>query len=368
MRKYFSAIILITLLIFGCNSTIIKDNSDTSTPTPETPLSKTLTPTITISQPYGLLPSIADIVEKVRSSVVYISVEYIDTSFFWRTKSTKTGSGVILGPDGYILTNNHVISEADKIEVVIPDNENIYTAELISADPTSDLAVIKIDDHDLSFATFGDTSQLRVGDWVIALGNALGLEGGPSVTLGIVSNLERSFPQDEIGGSASFYDVIQTDADINQGNSGGPLVDLQGNVVGINTFVISSSVETAGFAISANTAQRVYEDLIEHGHVIRPYLGIWMQTVTPALASEKELYVKRGVLVAGIAEGSPADKVDIQVNDVIVTFDGEQVDEAYELTELLWQHNIGDTIELSFWRGIDKRTISIVLGDRPGES
>lgn len=356
-------VILLLLLLCGCNNL----SSTESTPTPTPHISPTAT--ATLAPPVsGPLPSIADIVEKVRPAVVYISVEYIDTSFFFRTRTTKTGSGAILSSDGYILTNNHVIESAEKIEVVIPDDENTYGAELIGADPLSDLAVIKIDSQDLPTAEFGDPSRLRVGDWVIALGNALGLEGGPSVTLGIVSNLERSFPQGEMGGSAAFYDVIQTDADINQGNSGGPLVDLEGRVVGINTFVISSSVETAGFAVSTNTAERVYYDLIEHGHVIRPYLGVWLRTVTPALASELGLHKDRGVLVAYIAETGPASEADIEVNDVIVAFENKQVDEAYEITELLWQHGTGDTVKLTLWRGNDKRDVFITLGDRPEDS
>jgi len=362
---FFSISLVLFLLLTGCNSANTAENLLTPTPTSN----QSATPSPTTPPPvYGILPSIADIVEKVRPAVVYISVEYIEQTFFFRTESTKTGSGVILSPDGYILTNNHVIESAEQIEVVIPDDENTYTAEIIGADPISDLAVIKIEGDDFSHAQFGDPSRLRVGDWVIALGNALGLEGGPSVTLGIISNLERSFPQGEIGGSSAFYDVIQTDADINQGNSGGPLVDLDGNVVGINTFVISSSVETAGFAISTNTAKRIYSDLVEFGRVHRAYLGVWLRTVTPALASELELSRNRGVLVALISETGPAAEADIEVNDVIVEFNGEEVDEAYELTELLWQYDPGDTVTLTIWRGNDKRTVSITLGDRPEES
>ncbi len=356
-------LVILAMVLCGCNNS----STTESTPTPTTPLSPTPTAT-TVTPLSGPLPSIADVVEQVRPAVVYISVEYIVTSFFgYRSISTKTGSGAILSTDGYILTNNHVIEKAKNIEVVIPDDDNTYSAELVGADPLSDLAVIKIDCQNLPTAEFGDPSRLRVGDWVIALGNALGLEGGPSVTLGIVSNLERSFPQGEMGGSAAFYDVIQTDADINQGNSGGPLVDLEGKVVGINTFVISSSVETAGFAVSTNTVQRVYYDLIEHGRVIRPYLGVWLRTVTPALASELGLHKDRGVLVAYIAETGPASEADIEVNDVIVAFEDEQVDEAYEITELLWQHGTGNTVKLTLWRGNDKRDVLITLGNRPDD-
>ena len=191
------------------------------------------------------------------------------TSFFFQTAATKSGSGVVLSPDGYILTNNHVIDGYTKIEVSLPNDEQTYQASVVGADPTSDLAVIKIDGHNLATAQFGDPSGLRDGDWVIALGNALGLvEGGPTVTLGIVSGLGRSYT---IGQSA-YYDIIQTDAAINPGNSGGPLVNLEGQVVGIDTFIISSA-ENIGFAVSTNTASRIYDDLVKYGHVTRPYLG-----------------------------------------------------------------------------------------------
>jgi S1-C subfamily serine protease len=297
--------------------------------------------------------------------VVYISVDYIYTSFFSRTLLTKTGSGVILSPDGYILTNNHVVEDARAVKVVFPDDAETHDAEIVGTDPLSDLAVIKVEGDDYPAAEFGVPSNLRVGDWVVALGNALGLEGGPTVTVGIVSNLERSFPIGEIGGESAFYDVIQTDADINRGNSGGPLVDLNGGVVGINTFVLTSEVETAGFAVNTSTAQRVYEDLVEHGRVTRPYLGVNLRTVTPALATELDLARNSGVLVWYVQDGGPADDSGLQTDDVIVRFEGQEVNEAYLLTKLLWQYEVGDTVKVDFWRGSDEREAWIALGERP---
>ena len=350
--KIFILVTLLSLLASGCNTT-----SSNSTPT--TTPTATAQPTSTPGQ-LSSLPSIADVVAGVLPSVVYISVEYKDTSFFFQTLSTKSGSGVILSADGYILTNNHVIEDAITIEVSLPDNDQTYQAQIIGTDPLSDLGVIKIDGQNSPTAGFGDPSGLRVGDWVIALGNPLGLEGGPSVTLGIVSNLERTFTID----SSAYYDVIQTDAAINPGNSGGPLIDLGGKVVGINTFIISSA-ENIGFAVGANTARRVYEDLIEYGRVIRPYLGVTLRDVTPTVASQLGLAKDKGALVWYVAADSPAAKAGLKVNDVITQFQGQKVNDASHLIKYMWEYQVGDTVEITFWRGNIEQEVTINLTERP---
>jgi serine protease Do len=349
-------VILLIVLVSACTTTAPLSNTTTPSATP------TAQPTATISgTPLSALPSVADVVARVMPAVAYVSVDYTDTSFFFQTAATKSGSGVVLSPDGYILTNNHVIDGYTKIEVSLPNDDKTYQAKLVGADPTSDLAVIKIDGQDFPTAQFGDPSRLRDGDWVIALGNALGLvEGGPTVTLGIVSGLGRSFT---IGQSA-YYDVIQTDAAINPGNSGGPLVDLNGNVVGIDTFIISSA-ENIGFAVSTNTASRVYNDLVKYGHVTRPYLGLSMKDLTPALASQLGLSIDKGVLVAYAASDSPAAKAGIKANDVITSFQGQNMTEASQLIKLLWQYNVGDTVNITFWRGNSQQVLSVTLGQSP---
>ena len=349
-------VILLIALVSACTTTATLTN----TPTPTT--TSTAHPTTTPGgTPLSALPSVADVVAKVMPAVAYVSVDYTDTSFFFQTAATKSGSGVVLSPDGYILTNNHVIDGYTKIEVSLPNDEQTYQASLVGADPTSDLAVIKIDGHNLTTAQFGDPSGLRDGDWVIALGNALGLvEGGPTVTLGIVSGLGRSYT---IGQSA-YYDIIQTDAAINPGNSGGPLVNLEGQVVGIDTFILSSA-ENIGFAVSTNTASRIYDDLVKYGHVIRPYLGLSMQDLTPALASQLGLSIDKGVLVAYAAADSPAAKAGIKANDVITSFQGQNVTEASQLIKLLWQYNVGDTVNIAFWRGNSQQVVSVTLGQSP---
>ena len=296
--------------------------------------------------------------------MVYISVEYIEFSFFTQYLRTKSGSGVLLSSDGYILTNNHVVEDARNIEVLLPDDDHTYQAELIGTDLLSDLAVIKIDGQDFPTVNFADTSKLRVGDWVIALGSPLagilGVEGGPSVTIGIVSNLERSFTLEE----STYYDIIQTDAAINPGNSGGPLVDLEGKVVGINTFIIYTA-ENIGFAINTNTAQRVYDDLVQYGRVTRPYLGVTLQTVTPALATELGLSRNRGVLVRSVVPDSPAAEERIDVGDVITHFQGQEVREASHLIKLLWEYDVGDRVGITFWRGEEQHEGWVTLAERP---
>lgn len=348
--------VLLLLAMTGC----AQNPASTVTPTPtvSTPAPQA-TPT-PISSPLSALPSIADVVAKVRPAVVYISVEYLDNSFFFQTLNTKTGSGVILSPNGYILTNNHVVSDARKIEVVLPDSDPTYEAKIVGTDPISDLAVIKINGNNFPAAEFGDPARLRIGDWVIALGNALGLEGGPTVTLGIVSNLGRSFNINE----SSYYDVIQTDAAINPGNSGGPLIDLAGKVVGINTFIISEA-ENIGFAVSSHTASRVYEDLVEHGRVVRPYLGVTLRTLTPDIASGLGLSINKGVLAAYVAADSPAAKAGIKVNDVITHFQDQQVAEASQLIKMLWEYKVGDNVKLTFRRGSSVQEVWATLTERP---
>jgi serine protease Do len=357
--KILIPVILLIMLVSACTTTATLGNTTTPSPTPTTQ-----TVTTPSGTPLSALPSVADVVAKVMPAVAYVSVEYTDTSFFFQTTATKSGSGVVLTPDGYILTNNHVIDGYTSIEVSLPNNDTTYQAKLVGADPTSDLAVIKIDAHNLATAQFGDPSVLRDGDWVIALGNALGLvQGGPTVTLGIVSGLGRTFPPSAQNQSA-YYDVIQTDAAINPGNSGGPLVNLEGQVVGIDTF-IASGAENIGFAIGANTASSVYNDLVKYGHVTRPYLGLSMEDLTPTLASQLGISIQKGVLVAYAAPNGPAAKAGVKANDVITSFQGQNVTEASQLIKLLWEYNVGDTVQLTIWRGNSQQTVSVTLGQSP---
>jgi serine protease Do len=378
-------LVLLTLCLVICTAACSDSDEDTTsspsngvvvneslTPSKSTPTSSPIE-TMPISSPASssaaisaidLSTAIADIVEKVQPAVVFISAEVETESFFFNSSSTQTtsGSGVIIRSDGYILTNNHVVEGAVTLEVTLPGFADIYEAEIIGTDPLTDLAVIKIDGDDFPTVQFGNASALRPGNLVIALGYPLALEHGTTITLGVVSNTERSFTLDE----ATFYDVIQTDAAINPGNSGGPLIDLNGNIVGINS-VLAGMAQSIGFAVSSNTAEPVYEALIGDGHrVIRPWLGVHLQDVTPALAADADLPRQSGVAIARVEEGSPADQVGLQVRDVITEFEGMEVTEATQLIKELWQYKVGDQVNITYWHGDKEKEVEIILSvERP---
>lgn len=374
MRKLALFLIILALLIAvlaaGC-----EEKGKESTPTPTVTATETLspqgtatnsipTPTATpAATPTPRVPlSAPDIVTRVEPSVVTILTEWTEMSFFGqRVKSTAAGTGVIFEAGGYILTNNHVVEQAETITVVLDDNEQ-YTASLVGRDPLTDLAVIKIDPKtSLTPATFGDSDILRKGDYLLAIGNSLNLPGGPTVTDGIVSNLGRSIESES---GVVLNDLIQTDAAINPGNSGGPLVNVYGEVVGINT-AIASQAENIGFAISSATAIPIRDSLVAHGRVIYPFMGVGLDDLTPAKANELKLSVSAGVLIIKVSEGYPAQQAGLQVNDVIIAFDGKPMTSTNQLTKLLRQHNVGDTVKVTFVRGSDTQTVNITLAERP---
>lgn len=313
------------------------------------------------SDPMILSLAISDVVQSVQPAVVFISAE-VETQDFYgrRTIQLGAGSGVIITKDGYILTNNHVVEGATKLEVTLPDVPSPLEARLIGTDPMTDLAVIKIEGGDFPTAEFGDASQLRPGNLVIAIGNPLGLEGGPTTTLGVVSNTERSMVVDDI----TYYDLIQTDAAINPGNSGGPLLNMAGKVIGINT--LAGGAENIGFAISVNTAKPVYDALIAPLHkVIRPWLGVGFRTVTPDFAAQAGYQRTTGVAILSVQEGSPADQAGLMVDDIIISFQGEEVIVDTKLVKMLWSHKVGEEVELKLLRGGEEKTVIIRLGERP---
>jgi serine protease Do len=255
-----------------------------------------------------------------------------------------------------------VVQGASRLEVALPDVAGTFEAEIVGTDPLTDLAVIKVEGQGFPRALFGNASELRPGNLVVALGNALGLEGGPTVTLGIVSNTERSFTL----GTSTFYDIIQTDAAINPGNSGGPLINLKGEVIGINA-VLRGEAQNIGFAISASTVQSVYKALVAPPHrVIRPWLGVVFQTVIPDIAAEADLPRKAGVLVVFIQPDSPAGEAGLAQGDVVTFFAGERVTEATQLIKTLWRHQIGDEVRITYWRGQEEKEVTIRLSaERP---
>lgn len=279
------------------------------------------------------------------------------------------GSGVIVSPKGYIVTNNHVIAHASDIEVMLSDKRN-FKAKVIGADKPTDLAVIKIDANNLPVASWGDSASLHVGDIVMAFGNPFGQNF--SVTRGAVSALGRS----GIEGRENLENFIQTDAAINPGNSGGPLVNVKGQVVGINTAILSGnsgpggegSFLGIGFAIPSNTVKHVMEDLIKTGKVSRGYLGVYVGPLTPGLAKEFDVPDTSGALVNTVEPGGPSAKAGLKNGDVIRTYNGQTVSDAGTLTAMVTQTDPGTTVTLGILRDGKPMKIKVTLGERPANA
>lgn len=312
---------------------------------------------------------------KVLPSIVGITVEYTVSSPYYyyyglggSSSSVATGSGVIISKDGYILTNNHVVnttsnssyyqvSQASKLTVKLYNDETIYEAKLIGTDEKTDLAVIKIEKDDLPAATLGTSSNLKVGEFAMAIGNPLGMES--TVTAGIISAVNRTITSEN-----TKYTVIQTDAAINSGNSGGALVNAQGEVIGINTLKLSGSgIEGIGFAIPIDSTKEIYEQLITVGKVKRPYLGISGRDINEETAKKYSLV--EGVYVVSIEEFSSAEKAGIKTYDIITEIDGKAIKTMDELNEIKNTHNIGDTVKLKIYRDSNYIELEVVLGEQP---
>ncbi len=304
-----------------------------------------------------------ELVAKVAPAVVSIVTESVSYNWFWQpVPQTGAGSGVIISPDGYVVTNHHVVSGANKVMVTLNDGRT-FEASIVGTDAQTDLAVLKIDAGDLSYLHFLKSSlgQLSVLDPVVAVGNALGLSGGPTWTLGVVSNLGRSIQLDT---GVVLNGIIQTDAAINAGNSGGPLVNMAGQVVGINV-AIASNAENIGFAISTDIAIPVVQSLITRGKVARPWLGVEVVTVTSVIQRYYRLSVDSGVLVVSVASGSPASKAGLRAGDVIVKVGNEDISTAAELTSAIASRQVDDQIEIVYCRGNVQHVINAVLGESP---
>lgn len=293
----------------------------------------------------------ADIVQRVTPSVVQIQVV---------TPSGRgSGTGVILDEQGRILTNQHVIASARQIGVALTD-DRVFEAELVGEDPTVDIAVLKIEAEHLTPADFGDSPKVRVGEEVIAIGHALGLSGGPTVSKGIVSALGRSLQ----GNGDTLSDLIQTDAAINPGNSGGPLVNAKGEVIGINTAKIRAG-EGIGFAIEGEVALQVAERLIEESALPPGYLGISGINITPALAQIAGLPVSRGVGIVELQPGGPADGAGIEVDDIIVQMNDFPIRDLTDLSRFLRRNRAGESVTVTLVRDQRVRRIQISLGSPP---
>lgn len=291
-----------------------------------------------------------------------IAVESVSRGLLLDITDEGAGSGIVVRPDGFIVTNFHVIQNVDDIQVNLP-NGKTYDARVVGRDRITDLAVIKIDAKDLPIATFGDSNTLKAGDWVVALGNALALKGGPTVTLGIVSARGRTIIPER---GPTLYDLIQTDAAINEGNSGGPLINLDGEVVGISTATLRRA-QGIGFAVSSSVAGPIIDSLIEHGRVVRPLIGLTGADVTPARANQLNLNVTEGIIVTLASTNGPAHNSGIRVGDVITKIDGTPTPDMARFLTLLWTYNVGDIVQVEYVSNRQTHVTSVELAERPPE-
>ena len=270
-------------------------------------------------------------------------------------KSAALGSGFIIDEKGVVVTNNHVIQDADDI-IVRVNGDQEYKAKVLGADPLMDIAVLQLDTEDkFKPVGFGDSDKARIGDWVLAIGNPFGLGG--TVTAGIISARNRSI------GLSRYEDFIQTDASINSGNSGGPLFDMEGNVIGINTAILGRNGSIGiGFSIPSNSAQQVIKQLIEFGETKRGWLGVRIQDVTKEIAEVEELDKPRGALVASVAENSPSEKAGIQAGDIILEFNGVEIKQMKELPAIVARTEVGKNVDVKIWRNKKEIIKKVLLG------
>ncbi len=270
-------------------------------------------------------------------------------------QSSALGSGFIIDEKGIVITNNHVIQGADDIIVRVDGNKE-YKAKVVGADPLSDIAVLQLEANEKFVPVkFGDSDKARIGDWVIAIGNPFGLGG--TVTSGIISARNRSI------GLSRYEDYIQTDASINSGNSGGPLFDMNGDVIGINTAILGRNGSIGiGFSIPSNSAKIVIDQLIKFGETKRGWLGVRIQDVTKEIAEVEQLDKPRGALVASVAENSPSDKAGVKPGDIILEFNGEQILEMKQLPAIVARTEVGKVVEVKIWRNKKEISKKITLG------
>ena len=334
----------------------------------------------TLSNAKDIPASFADLAERLMPSVVNISTTTTITTrsnpFLFQfppgspfedmfkdfgtpqeRKTSALGSGFIISDDGIVITNNHVIQGAEDVFVRVNGDQE-FKAKILGADPGMDLAVLKIEsDEKFVPVKFGDSDESRIGDWVIAIGNPFGLGG--TVTAGIISARNRSI------GLSRYEDFIQTDASINQGNSGGPLFNLKGEVIGINTAIIAPGQSGSigiGFAIPANAASNVINQLIEFGETKRGWLGVRIQEVTKEIAEVEKLKKPVGALVASVGQNSPADKAGIKAGDIILEFDGKKIDTMRTLPKVVASTKVGKSVELTVWRNKKSIKKRLILG------
>jgi len=310
------------------------------------------------------------VASKVLPSVVGITVTYQINSIFGSGTQEGTGSGIIISEDGYILTNNHVVASSDRssyyaiqeatgVKVNLYQDDQTYDATIVGTDAITDLAVLKIDKNGLIPATLGNSENVKVGEFVMAIGNPLGMDY--SVTTGVVSALDRSVSSDGVT-----YKAIQTDAAINSGNSGGALVNANGEVIGINTMKLAGNgIEGIGFAIPISSTTNIINQLMKGEEVKRPYIGISGSSVEDTVSEKYN--VPKGIYVEVVYEGSPAEKAGIQKGDIITKIEGKDVKSVGELNSIKYNYNIGDTVTLTIYKDGNYQDVKVTLVETPKE-
>jgi serine protease Do len=359
VRQFLTLIAVAVLLsLSACAAASLPPTTDTPTSPPQSSVVATTPQT---SEQSPLLPDFVSVLAKVNPSVVAIRTEMVTYDIFNQPYTQEAaGSGWIYDDSGLIVTNNHVIQDAKKIAVTLSDGRTV-PASLVGADSLSDLAVLRINAPNLTKIALADPSELQVGDWVLSVGNSLGL--GITAKEGIVSRLGVSL---QISTAQSVDNLIETSAAINPGNSGGPLVNMRGEIVGINSIKIATSgVEGMGYAINIGNATPIIEELVQRGYVIRPWLGISVSDIDPFLQQRFNLAVDSGALVVQVAGDSPADKAGLKVDDIIVDFNGKQIKGAQDIVQAVSTAKIGDKVEITYWRGDSKRTTQATLVQSP---
>jgi len=293
----------------------------------------------------ALEEQITGAVEKLSESVVGIDSTKLARNYRYGLVPIEgQGTGVIIDGNGIIVTNNHVIDDATKVQVNLKDGRS-FVGEVIGSDPATDVALIKVDATDLPYAVLGDSESLKVGQFVLAIGNALGLPGAPTVSMGVISALGRPLP----GTDFVLEGLVQTDAAINPGNSGGPLADLEGRVVGLNTAMVAFA-QGVGFAIPSDTIKRIVDQISKNGRVVRPWLGISGMDVNRSVAKRYGLSVESGVLLAEVLREGPAHASGLREGDIVMKMGGSKVEHMKDLVSALSRSNIGDELVVVFMR------------------
>jgi len=381
MKKVFAILGALLILVLGSACSIEIRSSintpDTAVPaTPATPTTPSMQPAVTQvtaidpswkaptpTDNSPALPNIADVVEAAYTEVVTITTEqYVSDIFSRQVTQTGAGSGWVLDKSGIIVTNNHVVDGAAKIMIQFADGRTYQgNSSNVSRDPLTDLAIIKVDLDNLPAAAIGDSSKLRVGEWVVAIGNPLGK--GIRAKEGTISGIKVSLSMDE---EESLYDLIETSAAINPGNSGGPLVNMKGEVVGITSAKIAEvGVEGMGYAISINSAMPILQELITRGYITRPFLGVELYTVNKSIAYYYGLGVDHGAAVTFVQASSPAAQAGLRRLDVITKYQDKDINTAPELLRALRNSQIGEEITVTYMRGKNTMTAKMQLTKSP---